>query len=72
MDKNSDSIGTATISPDGIIGLHLRAETDGTLGDAYIEYRPDNPQYEAIKQHLGGIKPGEEKFVAPWPSDNSE
>jgi hypothetical protein len=61
------SIGVATMSSDGTIQLQLRAEGQGAIGDAVFFYKPGDPMYEKIKEHLGGIKPGEEKPVPPWP-----
>ena len=31
-----------------------------------MSYKPGDPRYEEIKQHLGGIEPGETKPVRPW------
>jgi hypothetical protein len=62
------SIGTATMKSDGTIVLQLRA-TDGTgrIGDAQLEYPPGHPQYQEVLRHVGGLKPGDEKIVPPWP-----
>ena len=64
--SNSDSIGQATMKPDGTIVLQLRAETNGAVGDAQFEYPRGHNQYEEILKHLGGLKPGEQKPVPPW------
>jgi len=70
MNAPVESIGTATMLVDGTIVLYLRAETDsGGLGDAQFSYRPDDPDYEKIKTHIGGIKPGDKKPVPPWPRE---
>jgi hypothetical protein len=66
--STTDSIGVATMSPDGIIRLQLRAEGPGVVGDAVLVYKPGDPMYEEVKQHIGGIKPGEEKPIPPWPT----
>ena len=42
------------------------------IAEAQLVYAPDDPQYEEIKHHLGGIKPGESKPVPPWCGLNSE
>ena len=62
------SIGSATMQADGTIVLQLRA-TDGSgmRGDARLTYPPGHPQYQKILAHLGGLRPGEEKPVPPWP-----
>lgn len=66
----ADSIGSATMKDDGTILLQLRAEgPGGMLGDALVVYKPDDPKYQEILDHLGGLKPGEEKPVPPWPEE---
>jgi hypothetical protein len=70
--KNTTSIGVATMSVDGTITLQLMAEgAGGTVGDAVLVYKPGDKMYEEVKQHIGGIKPGEEKPVPPWPPSPS-
>jgi hypothetical protein len=66
--KPPSSIGSATMKPDGTIVLQLRA-TDGTgiVGDSRVEYAPSHAQYADVLKHLGGLKPGQEKPVPPWP-----
>ena len=62
------TIGTAMMKPDGTIVLQLRATNGaGSVGDARLEYPPGHPQYQGVFRHLGGLKPGEEKSVPPWP-----
>jgi hypothetical protein len=63
----SESIGTATMRPDGTIELQLRAVTGPILGDAQLVYAPTHPQYAEVLKHLGGLAPGQSKEVAPWP-----
>ena len=64
----ADSIGVATMDPDGTILLQLRAEgPDGVLGDALIRYPPSHKDYKDVLTHLGGLKPGQSKPVPPWP-----
>lgn len=55
---------SSRISP---IVLQLRAVSGPILGDAELVYPPDHPQYAEVMKHLGGIAPGQEKAVAPWP-----
>jgi hypothetical protein len=65
---SADSIGSAKMKEDGTIVLQLRAEgPGGIVGDALVMYRPDDPKYKETLDHLGGLKPGEEKPVPPWP-----
>jgi hypothetical protein len=61
-----ESIGAAEMSADGTITLRLRALEPNPAAEAVLTYPPDDPQYEEIKQHLGGIAPGETKPVRPW------
>ncbi len=61
-----DSIGTAEMSNDGTITLHLRSLWPDPIAEGELTYAPDDPQYEDIKQHLGGIVPGQLKPVKPW------
>jgi hypothetical protein len=64
---SSESIGSATMTADGTIVLDLRAESPGAHGDARLVYPRSHPEYEKILAHLGGLKPGEQKPVRPWP-----
>lgn len=54
------------MKPDGTIVLRLRAEGSHTIGDGTVEYAPNNPHYQEVLQHLGGLHPGETKSVPPW------
>ena len=63
----NESIGVAIMKRDGTIILNLRAESPiGIQGDAIFEYKPDHPKYKMIIEHIGGIRPGEEKTVPPF------
>jgi hypothetical protein len=61
-----DSIGSAEMSADGVITLRLRSLSPNPIAEGVLTYAPDDPQYEDIKEHLGGIAPGETKPVKPW------
>lgn len=65
--KQPESIGVATMSEDGTIRLQLVARGSGAIGDAVLVYKPGDKMYEEVKKHIGGINPGEEKPVPPWP-----
>ena len=68
MPDQPKSIGKATMKPDGTILLQLRAEGEnGTIGDSLLVVSPNDPKHQGIVSHLGGIKPGEEKPVPPFP-----
>jgi hypothetical protein len=63
-----DTIGVATMDEHGTITLQLRAEGPGGMrGDALLQYSPVHPQYHEILAHLGELRPGESKWVPPWP-----
>ena len=63
-------IGTATMKEDGTVVLFLRAETgDGLVGDGMVQYPPGHPNYHEVLDHLGGLEPGENKPVPPWPDE---
>ena len=36
------------------------------FAEGTMRYKPGDPQYEEIKKHIGGSKPGETKPVRPW------
>ncbi len=59
-------IGTARMERDGTIILDLRAHAGGRGGMALLRYPPNHEQYREILDHIGGLKPGEEKLVQPW------
>jgi len=61
-----ESIGTAEMSADGTITLRLQSLSPNPIAEGVLTYAPDDPQYEDVKNHLGGIAPGEFKPVKPW------
>jgi hypothetical protein len=63
---NVESIGTAQMSADGTITLHLKSLWPDPSEDSDLTYAPDDPQYGEIKKHLGGIAPGDSKPIPPW------
>jgi hypothetical protein len=67
-----DSVGRAKMSSDGTITLQLRSLWPNPIAETELVYAPDDPQYEEIKHHLGGIVPGESKPVPPFCGLNSE
>jgi hypothetical protein len=67
-DDANRPIGTATMTTDGTLVLDLVAEgPGGARGIARILRPPSHPRYDAWIEHLGGLRPGEEKLVPPWP-----
>ena len=63
------SIGVARMEADGTIVLQLIARGPGGVsGDGLLRYPPSHPDYAAILRHVGPLRPGEERPVAPWPN----
>ena len=70
-DKASESAGIARMMEDGTIKMML------VIGDAnapgsrvIVEYKQDDPEYQELLEHIGGLKIGETKPVPhPWPKD---
>jgi hypothetical protein len=61
------SIGSAKLLPDGTLELTLRAtDGKGRVGDALLRLAPGDKDYDMWLQHLGRMKPGEEKIIAPF------
>lgn len=68
MSEAASSIGDARMLEDGTVVLTLRAEDgEGAVGSGQLRYAPNHPEYAQILQHLGGLKPGQAKAVAPFP-----
>jgi len=62
------TIGSAKMLPDGTLELMLRAtDGKGMVGDALLKLAPGDKDYDMWLRHLGGMKPGEEKFIPPFP-----
>ena len=62
-----ESIGVATLEPDGTLVLLLRATGPGVVGDARFVYRTDHPQYAVVLAHVQPIQPGQTVQVKPFP-----
>ena len=69
MENEQQSIGMASMDEKRTITLKLRAE-DGTgiQGNAQFTYPLGHERYQEMIDHLGGLNPGEQKLVPPWPS----
>jgi hypothetical protein len=61
-----ESIGIAEMAADGTITLHLKSLWPDPKEDSDLTYAPDDPQYDEIKKHLGGIEPGQSKPIPPF------
>jgi hypothetical protein len=70
--EDIDSVGTAKMAADGTITIQLRSLWPDPVAEAQLVYAPDDPQYDEIKHHIGGIAAGEAKPVPPWCGLNSE
>ena len=61
-------VGVATMANDRTITLQLRSDSpDGSVAEGLFTYKPGDPGYDDVLRHIGGLKPGEEKPVPPWP-----
>jgi hypothetical protein len=60
-------IGSATMSVDGTITVHLTRTADGQFLQGTFTYAVGDPDYQKTLDHIGGLKPGETKPVRPWP-----
>jgi tetratricopeptide (TPR) repeat protein len=63
---NARTIGVASMEQDGTIKLDLRAESGSMVGHGSLSYPPAAPEYKETLMHLGPLKPGGQKLVAPW------
>ncbi|HEY1506828.1 MAG TPA: hypothetical protein VGF92_21170 [Stellaceae bacterium] len=68
-DGGATIIGNATMAADGTITLDLYGDKTANYALAHIEYKTEDKDYQAILDHLGGLKPGERKPVPPWPEE---
>jgi hypothetical protein len=58
------SIGVARMRADGTLELDLHGPGGA---EARVVYPPTHVEYKKTLEHLGGMKPGQEKPVPPWP-----
>lgn len=67
-DGAPNSIGMAEMLKDGTYHLHLRTELeDGTIGEALMVVKPDDPRYPQMQAHLPGLAPGRARPLPPFP-----
>lgn len=62
-------IGTAKMLADGSIELRLYTTSDGKDAHMFQTLHKGDKLYAEVLSHVGGLKPGETKAVAPWPDD---
>jgi hypothetical protein len=63
----ADNVGFARMEDDGTLVLDLIARAGGARGHARKVYPPSHADYNEVLAHLGGLRPGEEKPIPPWP-----
>ena len=62
-----ENIGMATGREDGTLEVMLVARTeDGLRGEAMVVLEKDDPRYQVMVDHLGGINAGESKLIPPF------
>ncbi len=54
------------MEPDGTIVLRLRATGPDAIGESLMSYKPDDPQYNSIRDHLPSLAPGVHVPVPPF------
>jgi hypothetical protein len=64
--EDVESIGVAVMDRDGVITLRIRSLAPGPIAESEIRYAPNDPRYDEIVKHLGGLSPGQTKPVRPW------
>ena len=69
MSAPTESIGTIRMEDDGTLVLDLIAASDDgdTVGHGQLTYAVGAEGYDDVLAHVGGLAPGEEKSVPPWP-----
>jgi hypothetical protein len=56
------TIGMAEMLKDGTLHFHLRTEAaDGSIGEALMVVKKDDPKYAQMVAHVPGLKPGTAK-----------
>ena len=60
-------IGVAMMEGTTIV-LELQGSDGGRTVHGRFVYPPSHRHYEAVRNHLGAMKPGEQKPVPPWPA----
>jgi hypothetical protein len=59
-------LGTAAMSDDGTLSLHLRSTSDGKPAGDTLTYNITDRAYDNVLRHLGGLNPGGTKEFRPW------
>lgn len=70
MPEQNKYIGVANMDDEGTITLLLKAEHEsGVAGHAQFMFPKGHERYHEILDHVGGLEPGDEKLVPPWPDE---
>lgn len=64
LEPKPKAIGQASMQDDKTIVLELYVPAH-----ARMTYPPSHPEYRKVLDHIGGLEPGQEKLVPPWPDD---
>lgn len=68
--SEQQAIGQATMADDGTIVLDLFPSGErGEAGVAQFCLSPTDAEYQSMLEHVGGLQPGEQKLVPPWPEE---
>ena len=63
--------GRATLAADGSITIQIASRDPGPdqpMAHGYFVYKPGDPRYDEVKQHVGPLKAGVPKAIRPWPT----
>jgi hypothetical protein len=66
--QSAKSIGVATMLANGTILVGVGETGSDARARAVLMVEPGDSQYQAIIDHVGGLKPGETKPIPPWPN----
>lgn len=66
--KGEIPIGDATMDKSETIRIRLR-RMGGMNADGMVSYKKGSEHYDNVLRHIGGMKPGDVKLVAPWPDE---
>lgn len=66
--KGEIPIGDATMDKSETIRIRLR-RMGGMHADGFVSYKKGSEHYDGVLKHIGEMKPGDLKLVAPWPEE---
>jgi hypothetical protein len=68
-EADTEFFGVATIDTQGRICLRMRSSAPGQpVAEGLLCYSPGDPQYEAVRAHVGNLNLGTQKVIQPFPS----